>query len=160
MPQQTPRPGRLIRLHEIMKLRMVTNLNQRWKRTLPKKGDHHCPCSHRTDGTRCHLTFCSRKNIPDTANKDTPEQSLISPERGQSSGAARYRLHPTRDPHGNLSQHKGQRKPYPSNHQEQLAESAELGPAKSLGTGSPSRSQPTSSGDQTKPISAALSTSK
>ena len=37
MPEQTPRPKRLIHLHEFVKFRIFTNLNKRWKRAIPKK---------------------------------------------------------------------------------------------------------------------------
>ena len=37
MPKQTPGPMSLSHSHEIMKFRIVTNLNKRWKGTLPKK---------------------------------------------------------------------------------------------------------------------------
>ena len=77
MPEQAPRPIRLIQSHEIMKFRTFTNLNERRKRTIPKKVTIIVRSTTELTGNRLTSHPTKEQTIPDTTNHDATKQSLI-----------------------------------------------------------------------------------
>ena len=62
MPKQAARPMSLVHSHEIVKLRIFTNLNKRRKRYIPRRDVHHHPEHHRNDREQADLrTLPSRE---------------------------------------------------------------------------------------------------
>ena len=78
MPEQAPRPVRLIQSYEIMKFRIFTNLNKKRKRPIPKKVT--IIVRSPTEPTRNRLTTntTKKKTIPDTTYHNGTKQCLIS----------------------------------------------------------------------------------
>ena len=62
MPEQASRPISLIQPHEIVKLRIFANLNERRKRAVPKKDDHHCQEHYRTYKEQPDFAPCQEAN--------------------------------------------------------------------------------------------------
>ena len=78
MPKQAPRPMTLVHSHEIVKLRMFTNLNKRSKGTFPKKMAITIRSSTEPTGNRLPPNPAKEKTIPNTTYHDTSKQSLIN----------------------------------------------------------------------------------
>ena len=76
MPEQTSRPVTLVHSHEIMKLRVFTDLNKREEGALPKQMTI---TTSTTAKLKWHGLLPSQKEtIPNTTNQHTPQQCLIS----------------------------------------------------------------------------------
>ena len=118
MPKQAPRPMPLIHSHEIMKLRIFTDLNRR-KGTFPKQMTITIRCTAKPTKNRLPLDPTQQKTIPDTPNHNTPKQCHISfPNMRrikELQGAMDIQHRPTSK---NLSGPQGQQQPCHAKHRE------------------------------------------
>ena len=78
MPEETPGPMSLVLSHEIVKLRIFTNLNKRRKGTFPKKMTIILRSTTKPTRDRLAFNLAQQKTIPSTSNQNTTQQTFIT----------------------------------------------------------------------------------